>query len=251
MVTNTKRRIISFIGQHRQVSAKQIVDYLGFNETVVFRHLKELIADGRIVKAGQVPRVSYSLPVSPQAEIEQVMKWAKAERSPVTSPELYCPTRDVFQARLDSWTQRLIKPRGEIAFIIGAILGEIGNNAYDHNLGQWRDLPGVYFQIDPAAGLALLADRGQGIRATLSRALKTIKNDEDALIKAFTVKASGRAPENRGNGLKFVSAMVQAHKLELKFYSGIAQMYIAAGGIKVSKSLPKIPGVVAILNFSL
>ena len=52
----------------------------------------------------------------------------------------------------------------EIFSFIVTIVGEIGNNAFDHNLGTWRDEAGLYFYYDISSRLVVLADRGLGIR---------------------------------------------------------------------------------------
>lgn len=64
--------------------------------------------------------------------------------------EEYCPTRDVFQARLDRFIVALEKDARfqDTSSLLGAVMGEIGNNAFDHNLGNWKDTPGVYFTHD-------------------------------------------------------------------------------------------------------
>jgi sensor histidine kinase regulating citrate/malate metabolism len=111
------------------------------------------------------------------------------------------------------------------AFIISAIIGEIGNNSFDHNVGNWPDIMGIffaYFFVEDKLRV-ILADRGQGVLATLCRVKPELADDVEALRIAFTKKISGRAPENRGNGLKFVKKGVQNSHFHLVFISGSAQ----------------------------
>ena len=91
-----------------------------------------------------------------------------------------------------------------------AIAGEIGNNSFDHNLGQWKDLPGCWFEIERTRRRlwVLIADRGQGIYHSLVRVYPRIPTEQIAVEKAFHETISGRAPEQRGNGLKFVKKVV-------------------------------------------
>ena len=67
-----------------------------------------------------------------------------------------------------------------------------------------------------------MADRGQGILNSLRRVRPDLQNDVDALRVAFTEQVSGRAPEKRGNGLKFVSEAVVSNRFEFSFSSGRA-----------------------------
>ena len=61
--------------------------------------------------------------------------------------EYYCPTRDIFDARISRFIADLNRNNinKENAYIISAIAGEIGNNSFDHNLGKWPDVIGIFF----------------------------------------------------------------------------------------------------------
>ena len=47
-----------------------------------------------------------------------------------------------------------------------AVAGEIGNNSFDHNLGNWADMIGIFFYYDEKTHTIILADRGQGVLVT-------------------------------------------------------------------------------------
>ncbi len=49
-----------------------------------------------------------------------------------------------------------------------------------------------------------VVDRGQGIASSLKNVIHDLKNEADYLSVAFEQIISGRSPEQRGNGLKFV-----------------------------------------------
>jgi len=166
------------------------------------------------------------------------------------SPEWYCATRDVFQARLESLLSSLEKIKGGEAYLLTAICGEIGNNSFDHNLGNWRDVQGVFFAFDEEEKAVVLADRGQGIRQTLSRVINDVKSDSEALTIAFTKAISGRFPERRGNGLKFVARTVKEKSWELTFYSGDAVLSIKKNSaLELEVSKMNVNGCCAILRY--
>ena len=75
-----------------------------------------------------------------------------------------------------------------------------------------------------------MADRGLGIRATLLRVRPDLKDDINALMVAFTERVSGRAPEQRGNGLKFVHNVAIKYPLGVFLQSGTAIAEIAKEG---------------------
>jgi hypothetical protein len=62
-----------------------------------------------------------------------VWRWvtSTANALPQIETSLYCPTRDVFQARLDTMTQALLQRQTlpeTMIYLLAAMAGEIGNN---------------------------------------------------------------------------------------------------------------------------
>jgi len=139
----------------------------------------------------------------------------------------HCKTRDVFQTRLEGFQRRLAKSINiQTSSLITAITGEIGNNSFDHNLGNWPDTLGIFFSFTPTKKI-VLADRGQGILATLKRVDSELKTHAQALTTAFTKTISGRPLEARGNGLKFVKSIVTSHPFKLSFQTGDALLKLS------------------------
>lgn len=187
--------------------------------------------------------------------IEQLAyDWIKADPDETdVKSEYYCRTRDVFQARVDRMVIFLLrdgKIKEDDAYIISAIAGEIGSNSFDHNLGNWPDIAGIFFAYEFSGGKLkiILADRGRGVLATLKRVKPELKNDMEALKTAFTERISGRAPENRGNGLKFVKENIQNKKMRLIFTSGNGKAELNKK-MEIEKIEDKINGCLAILSF--
>ncbi len=165
----------------------------------------------------------------------------------------YCPDSSVFQARLSRLESELgkMKELNAIFPLITAIAGEIGNNSFDHNLGNWPDIPGIFFAYDLNKKIVVLADRGQGILKTLKRVMPNLKNHQEALYVAFTKIISGRAPESRGNGLKFVKDVVMNNKISLFFQTGDAYLKIKnkEPDLKVQKAVVNFRGCLALIKF--
>lgn len=160
---------------------------------------------------------------------EIAKNWVLADSEEATiDPDYYCSTRDIFQARLDTMSLNLSAVpslSGVNIYLLAAIAGEIGNNSFDHNGGNWPDIAGVFFgytYTDQDFAI-VLADRGQGVLKSLQKVKSELVDEKEALEVAFTQKISGRAPENRGNGLKFVKESLRLMNLHLLFSSGTAQ----------------------------
>lgn len=181
------------------------------------------------------------------------IEWA-SNPSPAAAPlTFYCSNSSIFQVRLIKMQDELaITPSAdEILSLLVAIAGEIGNNSFDHNLGNWPDLPGVFFGYDITKKEIVLADRGIGILKTLKRVKPKLNNHKDALKAAFTEIISGRSPEVRGNGLKFVRKVVTENPISLFFQSGDAELNMIkeTSDLNITNAKQSIRGCVAIIKY--
>ena len=179
-------------------------------------------------------------------------QWAMTPVGAFPSDDVYCATRDVFQARLEKLQTVLQGKVPESAVsLLCAVAGEIGNNSFDHNLGNWPDVMGVYFSYNLRNRNIVLADRGLGILKTLKRVRPELSNAGEALKVAFTETISGRFPEARGNGLKFVRSVITKNPFTLKFQTGDAYLSLKENDqdIVVSYTEDYIRGCIAVIDF--
>jgi hypothetical protein len=252
MKTNTDQKIFDYIKEKGQSTPKEIIEFIGFSPPAVFRQLKKLQNQGKIQKSGTPPFVFYHLPMSSKDwSVQEAIKWAYEQIAPELKRDYYCQMRDIFQARQDKLPKELIRltNNDQLSFLLSAVVGEIGNNSFDHNLGNWPDIPGIFFKIDIDEKIIMLADRGQGIFASLQKIRPEIKDHSESLEIAFTEIISGRRPEHRGNGLKFVRKVIEGNDLKLRFYSGDAKCIIEKGETKFLKTDKPINGALAIIEF--
>lgn len=179
--------------------------------------------------------------------------WVANDLGTEPHPDFYCPDSSIFQARLSRLESELgkIKELGATYSLISAITGEIGNNSFDHNLGNWPDIPGIFFAYDLGKRKVVLADRGQGILTTLKRVRPELINHHNALRVAFTEIVSARAPESRGNGLKFVREVVANNEISLFFQTGDARLKIQeqSPDLDIKKSIINFHGCLALIKF--
>ncbi|TRZ77882.1 MerR family transcriptional regulator [bacterium] len=179
--------------------------------------------------------------------------WVLGDKNIEPSSDFYCANSAIFQARLSKLEKELsiIKDLKDIFPLISAITGEIGGNSFDHNLGNWSDIPGIFFSYDLDKRKIVLADRGQGILATLKRTKIGLVTHQDALKTAFTEVISGRAPESRGNGLKFVRNVIANNEISLFFQTGDAQLNIIKNdfNLQIEKSNIYIQGCLTLIQF--
>lgn len=183
----------------------------------------------KAIRAGETGHRYYkksaiSLFINDLSSIAQ--NWASDATGHEPEPDYYCSNSSIFQARLTKMGKILSETEGlkEIHSLLVAVTGEIGNNSFDHNLGNWPDTPGVFFAYDVNKRLIVLADRGTGILSTLRRVRPELPSHQEALTVAFTERITGRAPESRGNGLKFVRKVVSGYPLNLEFQTGDAKI---------------------------
>lgn len=156
---------------------------------------------------------SHFLAILGTVDLQNTLNWYNSVSSmPVRD---LATTRDLFQSRLNNFLRSLLKKFGDNddVILLVAVVGELGNNCFDHNLGLWQDVPGCIFDMDVSEDKIkiIVADRGQGIFSSLKRVDPSLQNAQEALETAFSKVLSGRFPENRGNGLKFVRQSINGH----------------------------------------
>lgn len=167
--------------------------------------------------------------------------------------KFYCANSAMLQTKLAEMQDLLasIKEINSIFSLIVAVAGEIGNNSFDHNLGNWPDTPGIFFGYDANRKIVVLADRGLGILATLKRVKPELSTNEEALKVAFTEILSGRSPESRGNGLKFVRQVVAENPIGLLFQTGDAKLVLEKNSSVLNIDHPpeSFRGCIALITF--
>lgn len=211
-------------------------------------------------KTGQISRYFYYendvedfLSTNFRALFKIAHKWAFDSTSFKIPRRFYCQDKSIFKARLSRLEYDLSQSANlaEIFPLIVAIAGEIGNNSFDHNLGNWPDTTGTFFGYNIDERKVVLADRGQGLLKTLKQVRPNLPNHSEALRVAFTELISGRAPEARGNGLKYVREVVTNYDLKLFFQSGDAILNLGKKNktLKIERGSDFARGVFALINY--
>lgn len=189
-----------------------------------------------------------------QLSIEKIAKgWVRDSHAWTPLSMFYCPESNLFQLRLQALESRLLHTQGiEEKFpLLTAVSGEIGNNSFDHNLGNWPDVRGIFFGFDSKRRKIVLADRGQGILKTISRVRSSISSASQALHVAFSEVLTGRLHEHRGNGLKFVRKIVTENFFSLYFLTGDAELTLKQGDVQLNilHNPASVTGCFAVLSF--
>ena len=154
------------------------------------------------------------------------LAWAISSIPPDLPSDSYCERQDRFTSRVSKMGYELQKDKNvspELASLITLVVGEIGDNSFAHNVGNWPDIPGIFYSYDLGKRIIVLADRGRGVKTTLQQVRPSIVSDTEALTIAFNEIISGRNPEKRGNGLKVVRNIIESKEIGLLLRSGIAQ----------------------------
>ena len=78
-----------------------------------------------------------------------------------------------------------------------------------------------------------------------------MENSSEALKMAFTETVSGRYPETRGNGLKFVRSIIVKNPFSLYFQTGDAQLYLKKDDdeLNIKQTETIIKGCYALISF--
>lgn len=182
-------------------------------------------------------------------------KWASQPTPSEPLKEFYCRTKDAFApgrlSKLENDLQK-IDGLGIHSSLLTSMVGEIGDNSYAHNLGNWPDIQGIFFGYDLNKKIIVLADRGRGILETLKAVRPGLQSHAEALVVAFTQVISGRSPERRGNGLKSVVQNILTSNVKLTFRTGDVELDLKKGDDPKSLNITQcgtFHGCFAILKF--
>lgn len=156
---------------------------------------------------------------------QEILDWYEYGNFTKYIEDNFCSNRAEFNGRLVSYETLLKKKfQEECLYLANSSFGEIGNNCFDHNLGFWQDRAGCLFVRD--VDYCLIADRGRGIKASLSSAYQLSATEPTYISVAFQKVISGRAPEKRGNGLKYTKKNVLKCQLNLFCNSDCEKIFI-------------------------
>ncbi len=231
-------------------TTSELAKKLGISRVAVFKKIKN-----GVIKAQKIGRnfVIYKKDIEILSNNLFKLAYGWAVFNKKFPEEFYCQNSSIFQDRLIRMENLMIKNETtkNIFSLIVSATGEIGDNSFAHNLGQWPDMPGIFFGYDLNKKQVVLADRGLGVLKTLERVKPTLKNHKQALEVAFTEIISGRAPESRGNGLKYVRKIISENNIDLLFQSGNAKLQISGKSpdLKITNTADNFHGCLALISF--
>src|SRR3989344_807623 len=169
------------------VSIKEAANYLGVSVATLRRWHNDGTFKATFVSPGGHRYYSLSdLGRKTKGIFRVAQEWVGAEQPFAPEHDFYCSTSDRFKTRHERMAHEIdAHPSWEkIGSLISSAAGEIGNNSFDHNLGNWPDIPGAFFAYDLGKRVIVLADRGVGVLATLRLIRPKLKTYAEALTHA-------------------------------------------------------------------
>ena len=115
-----------------------------------------------------------------------------------------------------------------------SLIGELGNNVFDHNLGNWPiDIRGCFivgqnYQKEKKLEM-VVGDPGVGFLGSLKNAFPELHHDVEAIVKGLEGN-TGREGEKRGNGLKLIQDWV------INNFSGYLTIHSKSGLVVVDRT---------------
>jgi len=158
---------------------------------------------------------------------------------------LHCRYIDEFSARLGHF-EKMFRNFGldeEDAKRAVVIVGELGNNVFDHNLGNWpTNFSGSIIAAQNYPRLKriemIIADAGVGFMGSLRGAFPDLKSDVEAIKKGLSGH-SGWIGVRRGNGLQTVQRWtIDNFHGALTIHSGNGLVQVDEHGIEARETVP-------------
>ncbi len=204
------------------------------------RYLKQMHFDEFLSELGykEAHRFLVAVPVSPSEDVH-------------IQEIVHCRYVDEFSARLGRF-ERMFKNFGlsdDDAKRALVIVGELGNNVFDHNLGSWpMNFSGAIITAQHYPEMkrieVVIADAGVGFLGSLHNAFPDLLRDTDAIKKGLE-GYTGRIGEKRGNGLKLVQRWTITNFHGTLFIrSGAGLVQVDEDGAQ-EQDVPKILGTLA------
>lgn len=164
--------------------------------------------------------------------------------------------RDEFSARLGRFIS-IFKNFGlaeNDARLITGIVGELGNNVFDHNALNWpTDISGCFIAAQNYPNKKILeftvGDTGTGFLGSLNARFPDLKNDVEAILWGLAGN-TGRINEKRGNGLKTIQSWtINNFRGNIYIHSGNGLVKIDENGIKSEETFKIIGTIVQIMLY--
>ncbi len=80
IIMKTSEKILNYIKEKKQVTARELVDFLLISERAIFKQLANLLVDGKVTKIGKSPKVFYLLTPEKDSNEEKFTLDKKTER---------------------------------------------------------------------------------------------------------------------------------------------------------------------------
>jgi hypothetical protein len=170
----------------------------------------------------------------------------------------HCLYRDEFNARLGHFLSMFTNfgLNQDDAHRATALVGELGNNVFDHNLGNWpTSVVGCIIAAQHYPRLRKIeisvGDPGVGFYGSLKAAFPNMGSDIEA-IKLGLAGNTGRIGEIRGNGLKLIQQWtIQNFCGKVMIHSREGLVTVAKAGMK-EYTVNKILGTLAqfVINYN-
>lgn len=149
---------------------------------------------------------------------------------------LHSEYRDEFDAKLPKIINFLSERgfRQADVYRITAMIGELGNNTFDHNLGKWPTefigcMIALRWQKEGSLLEIIVDDLGIGFLESLKMHAPAPTSEIEAIMLALS-GVTGRVGEKRGNGLRSVIAWMK------QYYDGILYIHSGSGAVEITKN---------------
>lgn len=212
---DTKEKILHYLRTHEPSSGSALAEQLGISRQAVNKHLRVLVDQGALVKAGKTRGAVYGLPGGGVSEGKMVRE------EPRPFDKKY-PIKGLEEDKVFDEIALLMNLRRELnagAFeIFQYALTEVVNNAIDHSGG---DECRVIVHVGPYRASFTVRDYGIGIYKRV-REVYGFRDEYEALGEFLKGKRTTQPERHSGEGLFFTTkagdeVTIQSHRIAVTF----------------------------------
>jgi anti-sigma regulatory factor (Ser/Thr protein kinase) len=216
MSKTTRQAILDYLNDHGSATGPELAEFLGVTRQAIGPHVRQLLADSKIVKTGSTRAARYF-----------PFRSAAAARTLKRNLDLDGLDESVVYENIGVGLTLSQLP-GPVETIVHYAFTEVLNNAIDHSMSEQCT---VEVRLDASKITFSVRDSGIGVFYSIAEKFD-LQNEHDAMIELIKGKTTTQPHAHSGEGIFFVSKaadrfLLRSHHLQIEWDNKRADVFVA------------------------